>query len=184
MSEWTVSAIPVTDQDRPVLGMVSEADLLRKQECSSGRIALSRRMRRDRAKAAARTVGQMMTAPAITIWPNAPLRTAARLMNAHHIRRLPVVDESGKLLEVVSRRDLLSAFLRPDDEIAADGRRVITNVLLEDPSAVDISVSDGVVTLPGWLGRPDLAPVAVGLALDFDGVVAVTDRLTRQPADA
>lgn len=47
MSEWTVSAIPVTDQDRPVLGMVSEADLLRKQECSSGRIALSRRMRRD-----------------------------------------------------------------------------------------------------------------------------------------
>lgn len=81
----------------------------------------------------------MMTAPAITIWPNAPLRTAARLMNAHHIRRLPVVDESGKLLEVVSRRDLLSALLRPDDEIAADGRTVITNVLLEDPSAVDIS---------------------------------------------
>jgi CBS domain-containing protein len=122
MSEWTVSAIPVTDQDRRVLGMVSEADMLAKQERRSGRLALARRTRRKRAKAAALTAGQMMTAPAITIRPDAPLPTAARMMNAHRIRRLPVVDGSGKLLGVVSRRDLLTAFLRPDDEIAADVR--------------------------------------------------------------
>jgi CBS-domain-containing membrane protein len=71
MSEWTVSTIPVTDQDRRVLGMVSEADMLSKQERRSGRVGLARRTRRKRAKAAARTAGQMMTAPAITIRPDA-----------------------------------------------------------------------------------------------------------------
>lgn len=178
MSEWTVSAIPVTDQDRRVLGMVSEADMLSKQERRSGRLALARRTRRKPAKAAALSAGQMMTAPAITIRPDAPLRTAARMMNAHRIRRLPVVDESGKLLGVVSRRDLLTAFLRPDDEIAADVRAVFTTILFEDPAAIDVSVTDGVVELGGALRRPDLAPAAVRLASDIDGVVAVTDRLS------
>ena len=107
MSEWTVSAIPVTDRNRRVLGMVSEADVLRKQKRRHRQIGLARRMRRDRAKAAGRTAGQMMTAPAITLRPDAPLRTAARLINTHHIRRLPVVDTSGRLLGVVSRRGWL-----------------------------------------------------------------------------
>jgi CBS domain-containing protein len=60
-----------------------------------------------------------MTSPAITIHPDAPVGAAARLMNGHRIRRLPVVDPSGKLIGIVSRRDLLSVFLRPDEEIAA-----------------------------------------------------------------
>jgi len=182
MSEWTVSAIPVTGQDRRVLGMISEADMPSRQERRSGRLALARRTRRERAMAAARTAGQIMTAPAITIRPDAPLRTAARMMNAHHIRRLPVVDESGKLLGVVSRRDLLTAFLRPDDEIAADVRALFTSILLLDPAAIDVSVTDGVVELAGALRRPDLAPAAVRLASDVDGVVAVTDRLSHQAA--
>jgi CBS domain-containing protein len=182
MSEWTVSAIPVTDPDRRVLGMVSEADMLAMQERRSKRLALASRTRHKRAKAAALTVGQMMTAPAITIRPDAPLCTAARMMNMHHIRRLPVVDELGKLLGVVSRRDLLTAFLRPDDEIAADVRAVFTSSLLEDCGAIDVSVTDGVVELAGTLRRPDLAPTAVRLATNVDGVVAVTDRLSRQVA--
>lgn len=182
MSEWTVSAIPVTDQNRRVLGMVSEADMLSKQERRSWRLTLARRTRREQAKAAARTAGQMMTAPAITIGLDAPLRTAARMMNAHHIRRLPVVDESGKLLGVVSRRDLLTAFVRPDDDIAAGVRAVFTSILLEDPAAIDVSVTDGVVELAGALRRPDLALAAVRLASDVDGVVAVTDRLSHQAA--
>lgn len=182
MSEWAVSAIPVTDQDRRVLGMVSEADMLSKQERRSGRLARARRTRRKRAKAAALTAGQMMTAPAITIRPDASLRTAARMMNAHRIRRLPVVDESGKLLGVVSRRDLLTAFLRTDDEIADDVRAVFTTILLEDPAAIDVSVADGVVELTGALRRPDLAPAAIRLASDIDGVVAVTDQLSHPAA--
>ena len=119
------------------LGMISEADVLPKQERRSGRLGLARGTRRDRAMAAARTASEMMTAPAITNRPDAPLRTAARMMNAHHIRRLPVVDKSGKLLGVVSRRNLPTAFLRPDDEIAADVRAVFTSILLEEPSAID-----------------------------------------------
>jgi len=104
------------------------------------------------------------------------------MMNAHRIRRLPVVDESGKLLGVMSRRDLLTAFLRPDDEIAADVHAVFTGILLEDPAAIDVSVADGVVELAGALRRPDLAPAAVRLASGVDGVVAVTDRLSHRAA--
>jgi CBS-domain-containing membrane protein len=72
------------------------------------------------------TAGELMTSPAITIGPEATVPAAARLMSIHHVRRLPVVDPPGRLVGIVSRRDLLSVFLRPDEEIAADIRRVWT----------------------------------------------------------
>ena len=71
------------------------------------------------------TAGALMTSPAITIGPDATIPAAARLMNTHHVRRLPVVDEEGRLVGVVSRRDLLSVFLRPDDDIVRDARQVL-----------------------------------------------------------
>jgi CBS-domain-containing membrane protein len=49
-----------------------------------------------------------------------PAPAAVRMMNSHHVRRLPVVDEGGKLVGIVSRRDLLSVFLRPDDAMPAE----------------------------------------------------------------
>jgi CBS domain-containing protein len=58
--------------------------------------------------------------------------SAGRLLNGQHLRRLPVVDPDGHLLGIVSRRDLLRLFLRPDDEIAAEVRGVLTDVLLTD----------------------------------------------------
>jgi CBS-domain-containing membrane protein len=73
-------------------------------------------------------------------------------MNTHHVRRLPVVDEDGTLVGIVSRRDLLSVFLRPDEEIAADVRR-LDEILLADPADTDVTVRNGVVTLNGTL-RP------------------------------
>ena len=70
------------------------------------------------------TAGAMMTSPAITIGPDATIPGAARLMNTEHITRLPVVDEKGKLVGIVSRRDLLSVFLRSDADVAHDARQV------------------------------------------------------------
>ena len=69
-----------------------------------------------------------MTAPAVTIGPDATIPAAARLMNTHHVRRLPVVDEDGKLVGIVSRRDLLSVFLRPDADIIRDVRQVLGEI--------------------------------------------------------
>jgi CBS domain-containing protein len=180
MTERKVSAMPVVTPDGHVLGMVSEADVLRKQERAFRRLGtgLPLRNRRERAQARARNAGQLMTAPAITIHPEAPLGAAARLMNGHRIRRLPVVDPSGKLIGIVSRRDLLSVFLRPDDEITAEVHGVLTGILLAEPDGVRITARDGVVTLTGTLSRPELIPVAEHLASDVDGVVGVVCKLT------
>ena len=80
------------------------------------------------------TAGELMTAPAITIHPDATISAAARVMNHHHVKCLPVVDAAGMLAGLVSRRELLSIFLRPDEEIADDVRAVFAEILLADPA--------------------------------------------------
>jgi CBS-domain-containing membrane protein len=180
MTEHKVNALPVVTKSGHLIGVVSEADVLRKEErrfrwLTSG---LSGRARRARAKAGARTAVELMTSPVITTHPDASLASAARLMNDHHIRRLPVLDASGSLIGMVSRRDLLRVFLRPDAEIGAEVHGVLTGVLLEDPQSVTVQVRDGLVTLRGSLREPELVPAAVRLASDVDGVVSVTNELT------
>jgi CBS-domain-containing membrane protein len=118
-----------------------------------------------------------MTAPAITIHPDATIPAAARLLNDHHIRRLPVVDPSGTLIGIVSRRDLLSVFLRPDAEIAEEARQVVAP-LLGGPPQVTVRVRSGIVTISGQPERRDLVPVALGLIADIDGVVTVVHKIS------
>jgi CBS domain-containing protein len=184
MAEQKVNAVPVLTKNGHVAGIVSEADVLRKEERNFGRLGtgLPRRTRRERAQAKARTAAELMTTPAITIHPDAPVGAAARLLNGHRIRRLPVVDPSGKLIGIVSRRDLLSVFLRPDEEIAAEVHGMLTGILLAEPDGVAVKVREGVVTLSGTLARADLIAVAERLAAGVDGVVTVVCKLTAQPA--
>jgi CBS domain-containing protein len=183
MSEHKVSAIPVLGKDRQVVGIVSEADLIRKQERHYGRIGtgMHGRTRHERAQAEGRSVAELMTSPAITIHPDAPIGAAARLMNGHHIKLLPVVDPAGKLIGVVTRGHLLSVFLRPDSEIAGEVRAVLSNVLLDDAGEVTVTANDAAITLSGTL-PPDLIPAAARLAGDVDGVVTVVNKLTASAA--
>ena len=180
MTGRRVNAVPVVTDDGRVMGMVSEADVLRKQERDFSRFVagLPRRTRRERAQARARCAAELMSSPAITIHPDAPVGAAARLMNGHRIRRLPVVDPSGKLIGIVSRRDLLSVFVRPDEEIADEVRGALGGILLEQPGNAEVTVRDGVVILSGSLSRAELIPVAERLASGVDGVVAVVCKLT------
>ncbi|HXZ70247.1 MAG TPA: CBS domain-containing protein [Streptosporangiaceae bacterium] len=183
MTDQQVTAVPVVSESGRVIGVVSEADLLRKVEPRPrGGAGLSGRARRDRAKARARIAGELMTSPAITIHPDASLSAAARLMNAHHIRRLPVVDAAGGLIGIVSRRDLMKVFLRPDEEITAEVSDVLGQILLDDAGQVVVSVLDGVVTLRGALDGEDLIRVAAGLASQVAGVVSVANMLTNAGA--
>ena len=186
MAERMVNAVPVVTKDGHVAGVVSEFDLLLKEERDLRRLGagLPARSRGERKRAEARTAAALMTSPAITIHPDAPVGVAARLMNGHHIRRLPVVDPAGELIGIVSRRDLLSVFLRPDEEIAAEVHGVLTGVLLAGPDGVEVKVTEGVVILSGTLARADLIPVAERLASDIDGVVTVVCKLTGRPATA
>ena len=111
-----VSAVPVVDGGRHVLGVVSEADLLRKQERPTGpavRLLSVRRRRQDQAKAQATVAAELMSRPAITIGPRATLAQAARRLHAVGVKRLPVIDASGQLAGIVSRTDLLKSSFAP-----------------------------------------------------------------------
>jgi CBS domain-containing protein len=176
MSEHGINALPVLTGGRRVAGVVSEADLLRTQQRPAGqRHGL---LRRRGGQPDSYTAGQLMTSPAVTIHPDAPVSAAARRMTDQHLTMLPVVDASNELLGVVSRRDLLRVFLRPDEEIAAEVRRVLTDVLLADPAAITVTAHDGLVTLTGEVAREDQVAIAGRLAGEVDGVLAVVDHLT------
>jgi len=123
-----------------------------------------------------------MTAPAVTIHPDAPIPSAARVMTTHRICRLPVVDPEGKLVGIASRRDLLSVFLRPDEEIAADATELLGDVMHADPATVRAVVRNGRVILNGTTRAPEeeeLVQVAMRLLWDMDGVVDVISRVNR-----
>jgi CBS-domain-containing membrane protein len=126
MAEHRVSALPVLDVQGRVAGIVSEADLLLKEEFpegpAGGRLFQGRRKRVERAKAAGDTAAELMTAPAVTIGPDATVTEAATLLHRHGIKRMPVVDPAGPLLGSVSRADLIKVFLRSDAEIAKEIR--------------------------------------------------------------
>jgi CBS domain-containing protein len=181
ITEHKLSALPVLDAHGHLAGMVSEADLLHKQ--ASGTLRRGSGLpagRRRRAKGRARTVAELMTTPVVTTYPDAPLAAAARLMSSRHLRRLPVVDADGQLIGIVSRRDLLSVFLRPDGDIAAEVRQTLAAILPGDAERLDVSARDGVVTLSGEVSDARLSTVATRLAADVDGVVAVTSKLAIQ----
>jgi CBS domain-containing protein len=186
LTKHRISGVPVLKMGREVVGVVSETDLLAAEDETrrQARMAdsMGRRWHLRKQPQVRLTAGAMMTSPAITIGPDATIPGAARLMNTHHITRLPVTDEKGKLVGIVSRRDLLSVFLRPDADIAHDARQVLDELPLADPKEVIAEVRHGVVTLTGLM-RPesgheqDLMPLALRLIWDIDGVVDVVNRL-------
>jgi CBS domain-containing protein len=100
---------------------------------------------------------------------------------------LPVVDSGGRLLGIVSRRDLLSVFLRPDDDVAADVREIFDEMLAADPETITVTVKDGIVVLTGPPGNDRdriTVAVAIRLAWGVDGVVDIIDRRDASDRDA
>ena len=186
MQEYRVSAVPVVDEDHLVLGLVSEGDLILKEDADlegEPRVLDGVQRRHDRSKAMGRIASELMTAPAITIAPAATLGDAARLMHSRAVKRLPVVDsDDGTILGIVSRTDLLKVFLRDDAEIAREVREdVIRRTLRIDPDTIRIVVRDGVVTMEGQVEHRRLRSVLERLVLSCEGVVGVDSRLTYLP---
>ncbi|MER5906044.1 CBS domain-containing protein [Streptomyces mirabilis] len=181
MEQWKVSALPVLEGEGQVIGVVSEADLLPKEEFRDSDPDRYTQLRRlsDLAKAGAVTAEDLMTAPAFTVRANATLAQAARTMAHAKVKRLPVVDDKGLLEGVVSRGDLLKVFLRDDEDIAEEVRREVVSYLFRAPSSpVRVQVHDGVVTLAGRVRDTSLVPVAARLVRAVEGVVDVEFELT------
>jgi len=175
LDQWKVSAVPVLAGEGRVVGVVSEADLLAKEEyrgAPDGDPAVP-------AKAGAVSAAELMSAPAVTVHPDATLAEAARIMARRHVKRLPVVDAVGMLQGVVSRSDLLKVFLRGDGEIAEEVRQHVLG-RLPVTAPLTVSVTEGVVTLGGALPDRSLVPVLARAVRAVEGVVDVRLDLTHR----
>jgi CBS-domain-containing membrane protein len=190
--ERGISAVPVVDDGNHVVGVVSEADLLCKEEFREQyygdgyqpplRVRLRHRLAQEggdsRRKAAGDTASGLMTAPAVSISSRTSTVMAARLMDEHDVKRLVVVDERGRLVGIVSRRDLLKEFVRADSDILREIREdVLERSLWLETLGIRVKVDQGVVTLSGWMDRRSEALIAVRVTARVSGVVDVIDKL-------
>jgi CBS domain-containing protein len=182
LAEHRVSALPVVDDDGLVLGVVSEADLLLKEEFPEPDqdipLFWTKRRRLERDKAAGGTARDLMSVAVVSIAPDATVPEAARRMHAAGVKRLPVVDEGGRLLGILSRGDLLKVFTRADEDIR---REIVDDVIvgefMMDPDRFFIQVHDGVVALEGRVERRSLLPYVIRAVQGVEGVVRVENRL-------
>ncbi|MDN3027597.1 CBS domain-containing protein [Streptomyces sp. S.PB5] len=185
IQQWKVSALPVLEGEGRVIGVVSEADLLPKEEFRDSDPDRRTQMRRlpDLAKAGALTAEELMSAPAVTVHDDATLAEAARIMALRKVKRLPVVNDMGMLEGVVSRADLLKVFLRDDEELTEEVRLEVVDHLFPDSADhVRVEVDKGVVTLTGWVDGTLPVSVVERLARAVEGVVDVRCRLATAPA--
>jgi CBS domain-containing protein len=162
------TALPVVDADDAVVGIITEADLIR------GRILPDPRTLIDDdppppAAPPARLVGQCMTADPVVVAPTTDAVGITKLMLDRHLRALPVVD-GDRLVGIITRRDLLRTIARDDRDIARDVRSRLANACRE-PWTVD--VVDGVVTLTAEAVEPAEGHVAQVIAGALPGVVEV-----------
>lgn len=183
MAQHRISGLPVLDAEGQVIGVVSEADLLAKQSVMEPRqmplIAGRKERLASAAKGEATTADRLMTAPPVTVGLNEDVVHAARLMEKHHVKRLPVTDDRGRLAGIVSRRDILRLFLQSDADICEEVTEdVILGALWVDPTELAVEVTDGVVHLHGEVETRSLAELIGRLARRTDGVVDVDNHLT------
>ena len=190
LSGHAISGMPVVDDDGRIRGVISEADVLAKEqsepEDDAGFMArlLGRDERRDSRRFAARLVSDAMTSPAITIERYWPVSVAARRMLEHGVNRLPVVQQ-GRLVGIVTRADLVRAFARPDEQIVEDIRDMIAlqQELWADEQPVEVRIDAGEVTLAGQVRNRDETDVLCKMVRTVPGVVGVrTDLTWSEPA--
>ncbi|MEU9123266.1 CBS domain-containing protein [Streptomyces sp. NPDC048506] len=171
MAEFGINGVPVVDSDDRVRGVVSATDLARARSAGRGL---------DHC-----TAETVMSAPAHTVRADDSVVRAARLMSAHGIERLPVVDEEARLVGMLTRRDVLRLFARSDEEIRDEViDEIVVRTLWLSPRSVDVSVRDGVATLSGSLDSSGQVAVLVRMVRQVDGVTGVVSRLVHRGESA
>ena len=151
----------MVDADGKVVGVVSEGDMLPKEALLAipgSRVPSGEPRPNDFAKVNGVTAASIMTRAPITVTPDEPVTSAARLMYSCKVKSLPVVTGTGHLAGIISRADVLSVYRRPGAEIE---REIVQDVIRAefhgDPGRFTVTVKDGIVTLQG---HPDTAQQA------------------------
>jgi CBS-domain-containing membrane protein len=178
MLQAGVSGLPVVDADGRLVGIITEADFLDQEAEHSWsrpwRLLDGVFGRGEEALARAERVADVMTRDVVTVAPDTPLPGAARTMLEQKVKRLPVIDDTGDLVGIVSRADVMKAFARSDEDIAADVARLFAHqVILVEPGEVEVFVTDGVVRLSGMTENRGDAEALVEVVGHIDGVVRV-----------
>ena len=182
MAEHHVSGLPVVDAEGRVVGVLSEGDILYKE---TGRrtkpTLLGMGLRNEDPRATAVTAGDAMTVPAVTVGPDRLVSEAAASMIDNGISRLPVVDDDGRLVGIVTRADLMRAFVRPDEEVAREIREdVFQRIFWIEPGFVHVEVHGGEVELSGAVETKADAELVPVLVERVPGVVGVLSKLRWQ----
>jgi CBS domain-containing protein len=189
--EHDISGMPVVEDGR-VVGVISEGDLVVKEQ---GADAIERRTlerifgdnqatRAQEAKVAATSAGEAMSAPPITISADAYLSAAAAAMTSRRVNRLPVL-EDDELVGILSRSDIVRAFARPDDELAAAVREeALYRTLWLDPDKFEVSVENGTVHIAGQVERRSEKDLIERVTMMVPGVTSVATDVTWQFDDS
>jgi CBS-domain-containing membrane protein len=167
LDEHSITMMPVVAESRRVVGVLSEADLIRERVLSDARSTM---MPPDPASTEGvnETVGGLMSRRAITVTGQTDLAEAVELMTSTGIKSLPVVDEDGRLAGVVSRRDIVHALARSDEHVERD-----LDALLQSLGTTWlVTCEDGTVTITGPVGDKNRA-LALAAASTVPGVVHV-----------
>lgn len=177
-----ISGLPVVDDKRRVIGIITEADFV----AAEAERAWGRQRKRLLANVfgeakthVASQVADVMTRNPTTIDRGSSVTEAARRMTDLGIKRLPVVTPDGTLDGIVSRADVMGAFARSDDELKAEiTSDVVERVMRIEPTTLGIVVEDGVVTLSGQVETRSDARLLEELTVRVEGVVSVSSELT------
>lgn len=176
-----ISGVPVIDSDRRVLGVVTASDLLTRIAGGNRPVPRGHRYaagQENRRKQHATTAKELMTSPAITTTSRTTIADAARLAAKTRVRTLPVVDQGGVLIGIVTRGDLIKLFLRKDEDIRqAIERDVVRSPDVAGRGRVRVQVEEGVVTLSGSVDTDGTARRIAYDAAQVVGVVDVHDKL-------
>jgi CBS domain-containing protein len=173
MLENRISGLPVMEDDT-LVGIISEADYVAKDSSRSWRARVL--LEGDQGPlAGAEKVGELMSREPITIPVTATVHEAARLMTRAGVKRLPVVDD-GRMVGIVTRSDLIRAYVRTDEELADDAREMLA-VLPEPMSLVAVAVSGAVVTLSGEVPTIEEAQLVARIVKGVEGMAGVDNQL-------
>jgi len=175
-----ISGVPVVDADQRVVGIVTESDLLEKEDRASpepplvpwhGRSLRLERMLGRYRKATGRTAGEIMTQNIVTASEETEARELAHLMLRHDINRILIL-RHGRLAGIVTRADVLKVFLRSDESIVEAVRQALARELFIDPAPLAVTCTGGVVTIAGTVDRHSDQALVGKWVRSIDGVVA------------
>src|SRR5215470_1138577 len=194
LAEHDISALPVVDRDGTVIGVISEADLIHREEIGTEKhrpwwleaLTPASTLAEEFAKSHGRRVGEVMSTNVISASEDTPLEEIAMLLEKHRIKRVPILRD-GKAVGIVSRSNLVQAVAssQPHTGAGSDSDRKIRLGLLNQLDnqawtgfgARNVIVSGGVVHLWGLVGSEREHKALIALAEGVPGVVRVSDEM-------